>query len=382
MIKISVVSYNNEIPAAAPSAIFDREGRTFGRSKDNYFVLDDPKNLVSRTQASVKSDGMRHTITNLSRATPILVNGREVDADREYDLQSGDEIQIGLYLLRAEAVIRSAPGSGASAAPGQPVPSPAAVSQLRPEPAVIAGDAPTSALQRPSIGSTVPSTAPTPASVQPYLQPIPAPAAVQSPDHQALIQAFLNGAGIPSVTLSQGLTPEFMETVGKLLAVSVQGTMDLNALRALVKREVRADVTQVVVRNNNPLKFLPDSETVLTQMFRKKMPGFMSPAEAMEDAYEDLHAHQLAVVAGMRAAMADMLKRMHPERLEGTVKELSLLGSMLPANRKAKLWDSYTELFGKINAEAQDDFQALFGQAFLDAYEQEIERVKNHAQNP
>jgi FHA domain-containing protein len=388
MIKISVVSYNNEIPSAAPSAVFDREGRTFGRSKDNYFVLDDPKNLVSRTQASVKSDGVRHTITNLSRATPILVNGREIDADREYDLQFGDELQIGLYLLRAEAVIRSAPAvNGASATPGQPVPGPAVVSQMRPEPAVTAGpgsSASASAMQRPLIDAVAPSAAPTPASVQADVQPAvqPAPVAAPSADHQALIQAFLSGAGIPSVTLSQGLTPEFMETVGKLLAVSVQGTMDLNALRALVKREVKADVTQVVVRNNNPLKFLPDGETVLTQMFRKKMPGFMSPAEAMEDAFEDLHAHQLAVVEGMRAAMVDMLKRMHPETLEGKVKEQSLLGSMLPANRKAKLWDSYTELFGKINGEAQDDSQALFSQAFLEAYEQEIERVKNHAQNP
>lgn len=362
MIKISVVSYNNEAPAAAPSAVFDREGRTLGRSKDNYVVLDDPKNLVSRTQALVKSDGVRHTIINLSRATPILVNGREIYADRECDLRSGDEIQIGLYVLRAEAVIRSAPaGTAASAAPSTPIPRPAPVSPLTPEPAVNAGQlSPTNAMQQPSTTSAAPA---------------------QNPDHQALIQAFLNGAGIPSVTLSQGLTPEFMEMVGKLLAISVQGTMDLNALRALVKREVNADVTQVVVRNNNPLKFLPDSETVLTQMFRKKMPGFMSPTEAMEDAYADLHAHQRGVVAGMRAAMADMLKRMNPERLEGKIKDLSLLDSMRLGNRKAKLWDMYTELFGKVDAEAQDDFQALFGQAFLQAYEQEIERIKNHAQN-
>jgi FHA domain-containing protein len=379
MIKISVVSYNNEVVGAPPSAIFDREGRTFGRSKDNFFVLEDPKNLVSRTQASVRSDGMRHTITNLSRATPILVNGREVEADREYELQSGDEIQIGLYLLRAEAVIRSAAaGYDFTPKPGHPVSVFPVVSQLRPEPTVnLAPVMGSSVIQQPLAAPAGPATAAAPAPVQP--QSLPAESS--APDHQALIQAFLNGAGIPSVTLFQGLTPEFMETIGKLLAISVQGTMDLNALRALVKREVKADVTQVVVRNNNPLKFLPDSQTVLTQMFRKKMPGFMSPSEAMEDAYEDLHAHQLGVVAGMQAAMADMLKRMHPERMEGQAKELSLLGSMLPANRKAKLWDAYTELYGKINGEAQHDFQALFGEAFLEAYEQEIERVKNHAQN-
>ena len=49
----------------------------------------------------------------------------------------------------------------------------------------------------------------------------------------------------------------------------------------------------------------------------------------------------------------------------------------LPANRKAKMWDLYTALFQDIYLEAQDDFQALFGKAFLAAYENEIERFKN-----
>jgi FHA domain-containing protein len=371
MIKISVVSYNNEVPAAASSAVFDREGKTMGRSRDNYFVLDDPKNLVSRTQAMVRSDGVRHTITNLSRATPILINGHEIDADREYNLQSGDEIQVGLYVLRAETLGTSAP---ALSAWDKPVPRPATVTQLvtqlKPEPAVAVAQRPPADHAHLKAGVNAAAAA-----------AAPSPAFEQSADHEALLQAFLKGAGIPAVTPAQGLTPEFMEMIGKMLAISVQGTMDLNTLRALVKREVKADVTQVVVRNNNPLKFLPDSETVLMQMFRKKMPGFMSPTEAMEDAYEDLHAHQRSVVAGMRAAMADMLKRMHPERLEGKVKDQSFLDSMRPANRKAKLWDLYTELYGNISAEAQDDFQALFGAAFLEAYEQETERIKNHAHN-
>jgi FHA domain-containing protein len=368
MIKISVVSYNNEVPAAAPSAVFDREGRTMGRSRDNYFVLDDPKNLVSRVQALVKSDGVRHTITNLSRATPIMINGHEIDTDREYDLQSGDEIHVGLFVLRAEALIRPA---STSAVASQPAPRPTAVLLPKQEPAFITSHAATVvAMQRPSNVAPAPVAAPS----------NEAPA--QSAEHHALIQAFLNGAGIPSVTLSQGLTPELMEMLGKLVAISVQGTMDLNALRALVKREVKAEVTQVVVRNNNPLKFLPDSETVLTQMFRKRMPGFMNPIEAMEDAYEDLHAHQLGVVAGMRAAMADMLKRMDPEKLEGKVKDQSFLGAVIPANRKAKLWELYIELFERLNVEVQDDYQALFGQAFLDAYEQETDRVRHHAQKP
>lgn len=212
-------------------------------------------------------------------------------------------------------------------------------------------------------------------------QPELAEADVQPVDHEALVQAFLNGIGLPAGTLPQGLTPEVMEMIGKLLAISVQGTIGLNALRALVKREVNADMTMVVVRNNNPLKFFQDGDTVLTQMFRKKMPGFMGPTESMQDAYEDLHAHQLGVVAGVRAAMGDLLRRFNPERVERRVKSPSFLESLMPSKRKAKLWDTYIELFKRVNVEAQDDFQMLFGPAFLQAYEKEVDRFKNKAPN-
>lgn len=206
------------------------------------------------------------------------------------------------------------------------------------------------------------------------------PAAEGAPvDHQALLQAFLNGVNLPVAALPQGLTPEVMEMLGKLLAISVQGTIGLNALRALVKREVNADMTMVVVRNNNPLKFFQDGDTVLTQMFRKKMPGFMGPVESMQDAYEDLHAHQLGVVAGVRAAMSDLLRRFNPERVEKRVKAASFMDKMFPANRKAKLWETHVELFKRVNVEAQDDFQMIFGPAFLQAYEKEVDRFKNKA---
>lgn len=214
-------------------------------------------------------------------------------------------------------------------------------------------------------------------SSQDNVQPVVAEAAI---DNTALVNAFLKGAGIPDVTLPLGLTPELMETLGKLLATAIEGTIALSHSRALVKREANADVTKVVFRNNNPLKFFPNAQTVLIQMLRKKMPGFMGPAEAMQDAYADLHAHQVGVVTGMRATMGDMLKRLHPETLETHIKSDSFFGGVL-TNRKAKLWDTYTALFQKMMIESQDDFEMLFGQAFLQAYEKQIQQLKDETRN-
>ena len=90
MMKITVVSYNNVAPEQALSALFGEARKTLGRGDDNYFVLPDPKHLVSRVQASIQGDGARHTIANLSKATPIFVNGKQINRDQQCALQIGD----------------------------------------------------------------------------------------------------------------------------------------------------------------------------------------------------------------------------------------------------------------------------------------------------
>jgi FHA domain-containing protein len=400
MIKISVISYNNVAPELPMSAVFGREPKTLGRSEENYFVLTDPRNLVSRTQAEIKSDGIRQTITNLSRANPILLNGREMDVECEVDLQIGDEIQIGLYLLRAEAqlnlmkdnpdMISTNPVRRVNAS--KPLLSVsetrlAALAQLNLELAATANAALPTSTSAAAVARSANVIAQAPANPAIAIAPQnhnddSHPAAEPNAASEALMQAFMKGAGLPPGTLAPSLTPEFMETVGKLLAISVQGAIDLNAARALVKREAHADVTKVVVRNNNPLKFFPDSQTVLIQMLRKKMPGFMSATEAMQDAYEDLHAHQVGVVSGMRATMNETMQRFNPEVMERHSQKGGMLDTLLPGTRKAKLWDAYVLRYQRIIGEAtQDDFQTLFGKAFLQAYERKIEKLKKVSQH-
>lgn len=194
---------------------------------------------------------------------------------------------------------------------------------------------------------------------------------VVTDDNEALKQAFLRGAGIAPDAIG-ALTPEMMELLGKLMTGTLQGTIDLLALRSLVKQEVKADVTMVVLRNNNPLKFFPDSQTVLTQMLRKKMPGFMEPLESIDDAYTDLRGHQKGVVAGTLASMDKVIRRLRPERIDTALKSSPL--DLLPMRRKAALWDLYCQQHLSVAGESQDQFKTLFGADFLDAYEKEVDR--------
>ena len=196
-----------------------------------------------------------------------------------------------------------------------------------------------------------------------------------SPDER-LLQGLLAGLGIPNAIVKGGMTPDLMQRIGEMLAAAVQGTIELIATRALLKREVKADVTIIASTRNNPLKFLPDAESALLQMFGGHIPGFMAPVEAMEDAFKDLRAHEVGVIAGMHAALAQILRRFEPAELEKRLKPAGLLEDLMPHSHDARLWRAFTEMYVDISREAQDDFHSLFGKAFLQAYEEEVSRLK------
>ena len=108
------------------------------------------------------------------------------------------------------------------------------------------------------------------------------------------------------------------------------------------------------------------------------MPGFMPSAPAMRDAFDDLRAHQLGVMAGMRAALDGVLQRFEPAQLEGTIAaKRSALSALLPSTRKAQLWEAFQQLYAQLSAEAADDFQELFGKAFRKAYEAHIDELQS-----
>ena len=192
----------------------------------------------------------------------------------------------------------------------------------------------------------------------------------------ALTEAFLRGASLAPSALPHGLTPEIMATIGSLLRSATAGAVDMLAARAATKREVQASVTIISVQANNPLKFLPNADAALLQLLGKKMPGFMRADVAMRDAFDDLRAHEVGVIAGTRAALTEVLGKFDPAVLGEKLTKGSVLESLLPSARKAKLWDMYLERYLQIRREAEDDFQSIFGRAFVLAYERETARIK------
>ncbi len=82
----------------------------------------------------------------------------------------------------------------------------------------------------------------------------------------------------------------------------------------------------------------------------------MPPQRSLADARDSLRSHQEGFVAGMRAALAAVLARFDPAKLEARLLEAPGSGSLLPMNHKAKLWNLYEELYGADLARRGDRF--------------------------
>jgi FHA domain-containing protein len=241
---------------------------------------------------------------------------------------------------------------------------PSPFDSLLPHQAVAADGTPTS----PGLLDALP-----PATPMAPLMPTSAADELQT-DHLALWSAFCQGAGV-NFTPPQGLNPELMRVIGKLLRQAIDGSIKLVAARAATKQELRAEVTVIQSKGNNPLKFSPDAQSAMEQLLQPPLRGFMAGPDAVADAMDDLLGHTIGTMVGTRAALEGVLKRFEPEQLEAKLVGRSVMDSLLPMNRRAKLWELYLQHYESVRTEAQEDFHNLFGKAFLQAYEEQLDRL-------
>ena len=194
---------------------------------------------------------------------------------------------------------------------------------------------------------------------------------------EELIQNFLRGAQLEQDKFRGSINPETFFIVGTFLRAAIQGARAVLIGRAKIKNEMHLDVTTIRSKQNNPIKFSDSPDEVLSKLLLHKGAGSMPPKEAIEEAFDDILAHQYSVIAGMRSALLTVLKRFDPQKLEERLQKLSPISASIPIHKQAKLWDLFVELYEEIEQEAEDNFYHLFGQAFAETYEQQMQKLKS-----
>ena len=213
------------------------------------------------------------------------------------------------------------------------------------------------------------------APVQPAAgAPVAAPAPAASSD--ALLQAFLRGAGIEHLRIDAADAAPQMEAIGQSYRLMVEGLIDVLRARSSLKGEFRMQQTTIAPVQNNPLKFAPNADEALLLLLRHGNQAFMAPDQAVRESFDDVRAHQLAVMAGVQAAIKHLLACFQPARLEQRLAPAAGLAKLFGGSRQAHCWQQFTELYGQISREAEDDFQELFGREFSRAYEAHSSRLQ------
>ena len=437
---LTITSYHKITPGQCPEKSMDQGVMAIGRSSDNDWVLPDPERLVSSQHCVIQyKDGRYYLTDNSTNGVELVKAGIRMRRGNSEPLQDGELIRIGDYEIQARIdfnvqAIDSQPFAGDSpnsfealmgAVASQPAPTPMIAPQFqgasametlpdlfdfpsptavppptvadhvpseqhdfRP-PAPVAGPAPEKPLVQ---GSVIPedwdlfsdapapvvNAAPAPAPIippPPVVEPVALPVANAEPPPD-LLQAFLRGAGLDQLRLDKADACAQMESIGRSYRLMVEGLIDVLRARASLKGEFRMQQTMIRPAENNPLKFAPNADEALLLLLRHGNQAFMAPDLAVRDSFDDLRAHQLAVMAGVEAAIKHLLTRFEPAQLEERMGKPGGLSSLFNGSRQAQYWQQFTELYSNISREAQDDFQDLFGREFSRAYEEHSARQR------
>jgi type VI secretion system protein len=191
-----------------------------------------------------------------------------------------------------------------------------------------------------------------------------------------VLEAFLRGAGLDQLRIDRGETSAQMEAIGRSYRHMVEGLIEVLRARASLKGEFRMAQTMIRPVENNPLKFAPNVDEALLLLLRSGNQAFMPADQAIKESFDDLKAHQLAVMAGVQASIKHLLKRFQPAVLEARLSQPSGIGALLPGIRQAQYWELFTELYASISKEAEDDFEDLFGREFSRAYEEQSAKLR------
>lgn len=193
----------------------------------------------------------------------------------------------------------------------------------------------------------------------PAAQPAPQSGAAGSAADSAALDAMFRALGLDPDAMTPERRAATAETVGATYAAMADALRQLLMARDNVKRELGIARTAVQF-GSNPLKFTWTREAAVEALLAPMSEGYLAGEAAIDDALSSMQAHQLALVGAIRAAVRTALDAFDPEALEQRI-EKGGLSQVVPALRRAELWERFREDYARFADQADQDIRMVIG---------------------
>lgn len=355
--------------------VIDSTGGTVGRSADCNLVLEDTSRVISRVQAHVAVEATGQLTWYQKGGNPSLHNGHPVCVGHQVTLCDGDVIELGDYCLTVkieqmdlnpqsvqvtEGIIPTIPEGWWK----QELPD-AKDDQEKSGLSIdhiLEGDSSqrlgviAEFEQEESSGSVLHERFFMPSVVRSNPSSEDRPVESSTGLHQELIE----GLGLPADTK---LDSDQLKLLGQLMRTSIQAFVDLLAMRTVFKREMRSDVTTIIEKNNNPLKFCPNADEALRRMLSPPQTGYLDAHESIKRSVDDLLDYQRAITYALDSGFSKLVDKLDPDQIY----QSEQCQGMLKLQRKANAWAEYEKRYSEVFQRGHDPFESAMGDAFREA---------------
>jgi type VI secretion system protein ImpI/type VI secretion system protein len=215
--------------------------------------------------------------------------------------------------------------------------------------------------------------APPPQQPAPPPRPVADQPAEPDGDADRAVAAFLAACGLSPADIGAADLTTMMDRAGRMLLHSVAGLHGILSARQLAKQEFGIERTMIERSGNNPLKFTLDAKEAMHTLLCVEIPGFIRGDAAVEQAFSDIKAHEVAMLAALQEALRSVCDRLSPTSVERTVGQA---GWHWPGTRKARGWDEYRRIFDDVVSGLENDALRIFGADFARAYRAETSRPR------
>lgn len=195
-----------------------------------------------------------------------------------------------------------------------------------------------------------------------------------TPVQNSVDMTLIKAIGFENQNLVDEEITQINQLTGEVVREMVSGLMQVLGSRSSIKNEFRMNVTTIQPVENNPLKFSANVDDALENMFIKQGNAYKKPVDAVREGFNGIAEHQVAILAGIRAAFKGVIERFDPALLEARFEKHNK-GGLIPGSQKAKNWDLYLEYYNELAGDIDNSFQYLFGDDFVQAYEDQLQKL-------